>query len=127
MLALRLPPKMEARLEALAQRTGRSKSFYAREVILEHLEDLEDLYMAEEARAEHCAAGGATASMERVMERYGERRTPFVYITSLIGGVPLTGTACRGQVGAYAPFSAAAVSLKFSFMPMCVARKPRAS
>jgi len=71
MLALRLPAEVEARLEALAQRTGRSKSFYAREAILEHLEDLEDLYLAEEARAEHYSSGGATVSMDDVIERYG--------------------------------------------------------
>lgn len=71
MLALRLPPDVEARLEALAKRTGRSKSFYAREAILEHLEDLEDLYRAEEASAEHFASGGATVSMDEVLKRYG--------------------------------------------------------
>jgi RHH-type transcriptional regulator, rel operon repressor / antitoxin RelB len=70
-LALRLPPEIEARLEDLAKRTGRTKSFYAREAILEHLEDLEDLYLAEEALAEHYSSGGATASMEQVMERFG--------------------------------------------------------
>lgn len=71
MLALRLPAEIEARLEALAQRTGRSKSFYAREAILEHLEDLEDLYLAQEARDEHFASGGATVSMDQMMDRYG--------------------------------------------------------
>lgn len=71
MLALRLPADVEARLEALAKRTGRSKSFYAREAILEHLEDLEDLYLAEEARAEHLASGGTTIPMDEVMKRYG--------------------------------------------------------
>lgn len=71
MLALRLPPDIEERLEALAKRTGRSKSFYAREAILEHLEDLEDLYLAENALAEHYASGGTTISMEEVLERYG--------------------------------------------------------
>lgn len=48
MLALRLPPEIEERLEALAQRTGRTKSFYAREAILEHIGDLEDLYLAQQ-------------------------------------------------------------------------------
>lgn len=71
MLALRLPSDIEARLETLARRTGRSKSFYAREAILEHLEDLEDLYLAEEARAEHFASGGATVPMDEIMQRYG--------------------------------------------------------
>ena len=39
MLAIRLPEEIEQRLADLAARTGRSKSFYAREAILEHLED----------------------------------------------------------------------------------------
>jgi len=70
-LALRLPAEIEARLEALARRTGRSKSFYAREAILEHLEDLEDLYLAEEALAEHYGSGASTLSMDEVVRRYG--------------------------------------------------------
>ena len=48
MLALRLPKEIERRLEALARRTGRSKSFYARETILEHLDDLEAAYLSDE-------------------------------------------------------------------------------
>jgi RHH-type transcriptional regulator, rel operon repressor / antitoxin RelB len=46
MLALRLPPEIEQRLDALAKKTGRSKSFYAREAILRQLEDIEDFYLA---------------------------------------------------------------------------------
>ncbi|TDX24788.1 RHH-type rel operon transcriptional repressor/antitoxin RelB [Modicisalibacter xianhensis] len=49
MLAIRLPTDIEARLEALAKATGRTKTFYAREAILEHLDDLEDIYLAEQA------------------------------------------------------------------------------
>jgi RHH-type transcriptional regulator, rel operon repressor / antitoxin RelB len=52
MLALRLPPDLEKRLEALATRTGRSKSFYAREAILRHLEDLEDYHLAQQRLAQ---------------------------------------------------------------------------
>ena len=47
MLAVRLPTEIEARLDNLAQTTGRTKSYYVREAILEHLDDLEDLYLAE--------------------------------------------------------------------------------
>ncbi len=47
MLALRLPPDIEKRLDALARKTGRTKSFYGREAILRHLDDLEDMYLAE--------------------------------------------------------------------------------
>jgi RHH-type transcriptional regulator, rel operon repressor / antitoxin RelB len=46
MLALRLPAQIEKRLDLLAKKTGRSKSFYAREAILRHLEDLEDYHLA---------------------------------------------------------------------------------
>jgi RHH-type transcriptional regulator, rel operon repressor / antitoxin RelB len=46
MLALRLPPEIEERLDALAKATGRTKSFYVREAILEHLEDMEDAYFS---------------------------------------------------------------------------------
>jgi RHH-type transcriptional regulator, rel operon repressor / antitoxin RelB len=46
MLALRLPQDIEKRLAALAKKTGRTKSFYAREAILRHLEDLEDYHLA---------------------------------------------------------------------------------
>ncbi len=48
MLALRLPKEIEDRLDDLARKTGRTKSYYAREAILEHLDDLEDLYLAEQ-------------------------------------------------------------------------------
>ncbi|MCE0484023.1 MAG: TraY domain-containing protein [Methylacidiphilales bacterium] len=46
MLALRLDPKIEERLSRLAKKTGRTKSYYAREAILEHLSELEDAYLA---------------------------------------------------------------------------------
>ena len=71
MLALRLPPEIERRLDELARRTGRSKSFYAREAILEHLEELEDSYLAQQALDEHYSSGGRTMSMAEVLERYG--------------------------------------------------------
>jgi RHH-type rel operon transcriptional repressor/antitoxin RelB len=46
MLAIRLDPEIELRLEQLAKLTGRTKTFYAREAILTHLEDLDDVYLA---------------------------------------------------------------------------------
>lgn len=48
MLAIRLPAEVEARLDELAKATGRTKTFYARQAIMEHLDDLEDLYLAEQ-------------------------------------------------------------------------------
>jgi RHH-type rel operon transcriptional repressor/antitoxin RelB len=46
MLAIRLPEDIEKRLDALARLTGRTKTHYAREAILDHLNDIENLYRA---------------------------------------------------------------------------------
>ncbi|MBX2808111.1 MAG: TraY domain-containing protein [Cellvibrionaceae bacterium] len=46
MLAIRLPEEIENRLNALAAKTGRTKTFYAKEAILEHIDDMEDKYLA---------------------------------------------------------------------------------
>ena len=42
MLALRLPKDVERRLERLARKTGRTKSYYARQAIEQFLEERED-------------------------------------------------------------------------------------
>ena len=71
MLAIRLPEDIEARLESLAKRTGRSKTFYAREAILEHLEDLEDLYLAEQVVQRIRKGEERTSTLEEVGARLG--------------------------------------------------------
>ena len=48
MVAVRLPQEMEKRLNVLSRKTGRTKSFYIRQALEEHLEEMEDVYMAEE-------------------------------------------------------------------------------
>jgi len=48
MLAIRLSDEIESRLDALAKQTCRTKMFYVREAILNHLEDLEDYYLSAE-------------------------------------------------------------------------------
>jgi len=71
MLAIRLPEEIEARLDTLAKRTGRSKTFYAREAILQHLEDLEDLYQAERVVKRIRAGKETTSTLEEVEARLG--------------------------------------------------------
>lgn len=71
MLAIRLSPELEARLEALAKRTGRTKTFYAREAIQEHIGDLEDLYIAEARYGDLVDGKSSTVSLEEVMKQYG--------------------------------------------------------
>lgn len=45
--AVRLPDELFNRLQMLAKRTGRTTTYYIREAIQEHLEDLEDIYFSE--------------------------------------------------------------------------------
>ena len=46
MLAIRLDQAIEVRLDQLAKKTGRTRTFYAREAILEHLQGMENYYWA---------------------------------------------------------------------------------
>jgi len=70
MLAIRLPQSIEKRLEKLARRTGRTKTFYVREAILAHLEEIEDVYLAER-RLERIRSGEEQAiPLEDVMKRH---------------------------------------------------------
>lgn len=45
-LAVRLTDDLENRLTILAKRTGRTKTFYAREAIHRYLDEMEDTYIA---------------------------------------------------------------------------------
>ena len=66
MLAVRLPVDIEKRLNALAKVTGRTKTFYVREAILEHLDDLEDIYLAEKRLEDIRAGREETIPLEQV-------------------------------------------------------------
>lgn len=70
-VALRLPDEVAQRLNRLADRTGRSKTFYMIEAIREHLDDLEDLYLAEQRLIDIQAGKSQSVPLEEVMERYG--------------------------------------------------------
>ncbi|MFA5700617.1 MAG: DUF6290 family protein [Desulfuromonas sp.] len=70
MLAIRLPAEIEERLAALAKATGRTKSFYAREAILEHLDNLEDLYLAEQRLLDIRSGKTQTVPLEKIMRTY---------------------------------------------------------
>jgi len=71
MLAIRLPESIEKRLEKLARRTGRTKTFYARQAIIEHLDDLEDLYLAERALDRIRSGDEQTIPLEDALKRHG--------------------------------------------------------
>lgn len=72
MIAVHLSPDIEQRLDAVARKTGRSKTHLAREAILRQIEDIEDYYLARH----RLARGGprvALESLERRLNR-GDRQ-----------------------------------------------------
>ena len=70
-VSIRLPDDVSMRLQDLAQLTGRSKTFYMIEAIREHIDDLEDLYLAEQRLIANRAGKSQSISLEEVMKRYG--------------------------------------------------------
>lgn len=71
MLAIRLPEDIEKRLDRLAKRTGRTKTYYAREAVLAHIDDLEDIYLAEKTLEDVRAGRSKTVPLESVMKKHG--------------------------------------------------------
>jgi RHH-type transcriptional regulator, rel operon repressor / antitoxin RelB len=67
MLAIRLPKDIEARLTDLAAKTGRTKTYYAREAILEYIDDLEDIYLV----LDRIKKPGRRMTMEEVEKELG--------------------------------------------------------
>ena len=71
MLSISLPIEIENRLTALATATGRTNSFYAHQAIVEHLDDLEDLYLAEKTLLRIRSGMGCTYSLAEVEAELG--------------------------------------------------------
>ena len=67
-VSLRLPEDVSQRLQRLAQLTGRSKTFYMIEAIRDHLDDLEDLYLAEQRLADIQSGQTQTIALEELMK-----------------------------------------------------------
>lgn len=68
MLALRLPEKLEERLQALADKTNRSKSYYARKAIEEFLEEREDYFLAISALEKDDGKRYSLEEIERILK-----------------------------------------------------------
>ncbi len=67
---IRLPADLSARLRSLAQRTGRSETTHMIEAIEEHLEDFEDLYVAETELNAVRTGTSKTTPLNVVINRY---------------------------------------------------------
>lgn len=71
MLAIRLTPDIEKRLAALSKKTGRSKTYYAREAIMEYLDDLENYYLAETTMEKLRSGEMKTYTLDEVKKELG--------------------------------------------------------
>jgi len=69
--AVRLPDETYARLKRLAERSGRTATFYIREAIEQHLQDLEDAYLAEQTLTRIRQGKERTWSLEEVEKALG--------------------------------------------------------
>lgn len=70
MIAVRMPEDIEKRLDELAKATGRTKTYYVREAVLEYLDDLEDLYLAEK-ELKKVRSGEKTYTLEEAKKALG--------------------------------------------------------
>lgn len=74
MLTLQLPPDLEDRLQKLAQTTGRSTAFYVTQAIALHLDDIEDLSIAEQRLLDIRAGRSEPIPLEHVLTHGLNRR-----------------------------------------------------
>lgn len=63
-ISVRFEQDVEERLAELARQTGRTMSYYVREAVMEKLEDMEDIYIAEK-RLEKPGKTISMTAMER--------------------------------------------------------------
>ncbi|MEI6790973.1 MAG: DUF6290 family protein [Myxococcaceae bacterium] len=68
---IRIPKEIETRLSFLSEQTGRTKSFYIKEALLEYIADLEDVYIAEKRLEDIRAGRTKTVSLQEVMKEHG--------------------------------------------------------
>jgi RHH-type transcriptional regulator, rel operon repressor / antitoxin RelB len=69
--SIRLTPDLEQRLDYLASQTGRTKAFYLREIIATGLDDMEDLYLAEQRLIDLRAGRSQTHTLDDVEQSLG--------------------------------------------------------
>ena len=70
-LSIRLEKALDARLERLAKVTGRTKSFYVRQAIVDQIQDLEDAFLARKVVARVAAGKERVIGLEEVVRELG--------------------------------------------------------
>lgn len=69
--AVRLPDELNERLMLLARRTGRTASYYLREALEEYIDEMEDIYLAEQTLARVRRGEERTYSLDEVEQDLG--------------------------------------------------------
>lgn len=70
-VAVRLPDEIDKRLTELVELTGRSKSHYLKEALLEHLDNIEDAAIAAERYREVVEGRVQTVSWDEIGDELG--------------------------------------------------------
>lgn len=68
-LNVRLTDDISARLDFLADKTKRPKSFYIREILIRHLPEYEDAYLALDRLNDRNARYHSTEDVEKILDR----------------------------------------------------------
>ena len=70
-VSIRLPAELHDGMETYARLTGRTKSFYITQAICAHLDNLEDVYLAEQRLIDIRAGRSRTLSLDEVEKNLG--------------------------------------------------------
>jgi RHH-type transcriptional regulator, rel operon repressor / antitoxin RelB len=70
-ITIHLSPEHEARIDELAAKAGRTRDSYLCRLIEEHLDDIEDAYLADQALAEFRASGEKAIPAEELWKSLG--------------------------------------------------------
>ena len=70
-VSVRLPKELVDRLDNLAKQTGRTKTYYIQEALLEKISDLELVYLAQKREEDLRAGRSKTHTLDEVIEANG--------------------------------------------------------
>lgn len=71
MLSVRLSKELEKRLDTLATKTNRAKSYYVKKALTKFLEEQEEIEWATQAYKDYLESGKKTVPFEEVMKETG--------------------------------------------------------
>ena len=74
MLAVKIPEEIEERFGTLVRQKGGTPSDYLVDLLIRHLEDIEDIEDAQTRLADLKAGRSGTVTLEEVMDRYDMAR-----------------------------------------------------